>query len=213
MLIILDWDGTLVDSAGQIVSAMQSAIADRGLDFRDYAQVSGIIGLGLPEAIASLYPAEDDVVREKLRLAYVDHFLADPKAPVFFDGVMETLTVLREEGHVLAIATGKSRRGLNRVLGDLSLLDYFDYTRCADETRSKPHPQMLHELLAHSGTDPQAAVMVGDTTFDMEMALAANIAAVAVEYGVHSSDTLQQLGLDGMLSEFSALRDWIRYRV
>ena len=191
MLLIFDWDGTLLDSTGKIVRCMQSATAERGLDFRSSDQIREIIGLGLPEAIRQLYPGIDHITLEQISRSYSLHFVAADTVPcAFFEGVMETLLELKARGHQCAVATGKSRKGLNRVLGNLSLEDFFDASRCADETRSKPHPMMLEELLMELDDEVEEAVMIGDTEFDLAMAGNLGMASIAVSYGAHARDRL-----------------------
>lgn len=191
MLIIFDWDGTLVDSAGKIVAAMHAGIAATGLAPRTDGEVREIIGLGLPEAIRALYPQEGEGAREALRQAYVEHYLVLDEVPCrLFPGAEAVLAGLAEHGHHLAVATGKSRRGLDRVLQRSGLARYFQATRCADETCSKPDPRMLHELLAHFRRPAAEAVMVGDSEYDMAMARSAGMDRIAVSYGVHERERL-----------------------
>lgn len=191
MLLIFDWDGTLIDSTGKIVRCMQAAIAEQNLPSLPDEAVRNIIGLGLPEALRTLFPAAQPGVLERLREDYARHFIAADQQPcAFFPGVKGTLDALRARGCALAVATGKSRRGLDRVLANLGMSRYFEATRCADETRSKPHPQMLHELLSELGAGPDQALMVGDTEYDLAMANAAGMASVAVRYGAHAPERL-----------------------
>lgn len=191
MLLIFDWDGTLVDSADKIVRCMQRAAERAQVEVLPTASIRQIIGLGLPEAMATLYPALDDASRLRVREEYVHCFVNLDQTPApFFPAVEETLQRLRDAGYPLAVATGKSRRGLDRALQQLGMQDFFHATRCADETRSKPHPQMLHELLAQSGRGPQEAIMVGDTHFDMAMAQAVGMPRIAVSYGAHDPSQL-----------------------
>lgn len=192
MLFIFDWDGTLCDSTGKIVRCMQLAARKIGLrDLEDY-EVLNIIGLGLPEAVSSLFPSASLEALNALSRAYSECFIADQQSPMsFFQGVEETLHHLRDEGYRLTIATGKSRRGLTRILEDLGMQNFFHGSRCADETRSKPDPVMLHELLAEFGCPAPEAVMVGDTEYDMEMARRANMPRVAVSYGAHAIERLR----------------------
>ena len=209
MLFIFDWDGTLIDSTGHIIGAMQAAAQELQLPVLSAAEVQNIIGLGLPEAILALYPALDAAARHELKLGYARHYIAlNEEPPELFPGVVPTLEQLKEEGHLLAVATGKNRRGLQRVLGQLDMLDFFHATRCADETQSKPHPQMLHELLAELATPVHHAVMVGDTEYDMAMAQDAGMARIGVDYGAHAAERLQRYEPDLILSDFAQLLDW-----
>lgn len=192
MLLIFDWDGTLCDSTGKIVRCMQLAARQMGLPDLEDHQVLEIIGLAMPEAVHRLFPGLSPRAAEALRESYSHTFVAVDQTPMpLFDGVEETLHVLRDKGYQLAIATGKSRRGLDRVLEDLGMKTFFHASRCADETRSKPDPAMLWELLAHFRWRAADAVMVGDTEYDMEMAKRAGMPRVAVSYGAHAIDRLR----------------------
>lgn len=211
MLFIFDWDGTLIDSTGHIIGAMQAAAEALQFPVLDDAAVQNIIGLGLPEAILALYPELDDAARHELRLGYSNHYIAlNETPPELFAGVADTLERLKSEGHLLAVATGKNRRGLQRVLGQLDMLDFFHATRCADETKSKPHPQMLHELLVELATPAGQAVMIGDTEYDLAMAQTAGVACIGVDYGAHHVDRLLKYAPEMMLSNFSDLLSWRR---
>jgi len=191
-LAIFDWDGTLMDSIAHIVDSMQQAAVSLGEVVPSVDAVRNIIGLGLPEAIIILFPTLDAARRELVRQQYAHHFIAgSPDKIQLFDGVVALLEQLRDEGVLLAVATGKSRLGLNRVLEQTQLGDYFVATRCADETASKPHPLMLQELLAHTNIAAHEAVMIGDTSYDLEMAQQLNMPRIGVTYGVHSVDILQ----------------------
>jgi phosphoglycolate phosphatase len=209
MLFIFDWDGTLVDSTGHIVDAMQAAADELRFPALSAATIRNIIGLGLPEAILALYPDFDETARHELRLGYAKHYIAlNEQPPELFAGVADTLDRIKSERHLLAVATGKNRRGLQRILGQLDMLDFFDATRCADETQSKPHPQMLHELLDELAIPAHRAVMVGDTEYDMAMAQEAGMSRIGVDYGAHHADRLLQYAPDLILSEFAQLLDW-----
>ena len=209
MLFIFDWDGTLLDSADRIVAVMQLAISERGLPPLTNASIRNIIGLGLPEALRMLYPDQPDMELKELQVAYSRHFVEAEDVPCkLFPGVEATLDRLRADGNRLAVATGKSRRGLVRVLAGLGMSDYFDATRCADETRSKPHPLMLNELLADLAVSAERAVMVGDTEYDMEMAVNAGMPRVAVDYGAHAVERLLPYKPGLVLSRFPDLLDW-----
>lgn len=212
MLFIFDWDGTLCDSTATITRAMQAAAMDMGWEPLADADIHEIIGLGLPEALRQLYPDVGDNKRAQLRDAYAQRFVAfDLQQPAaFFPGVRETLDHLRSAGHSLAVATGKSRRGLDRILGAMELAGYFDATRCADETASKPNPLMLHQLLAEFELSAGESVMVGDTEYDMAMAAAINMPRIAVSYGAHHIDRLRSFDPELCLGEFSGLLAWKR---
>ena len=191
MLIVFDWDGTLLNSLAKISHCMQLAAADAGLEPRTETEVRGIIGLGLPEALATLYPESPDVSLESLRQRYGHHFLEQDVRPCgLYPGVRDTLDALKSEGHSIAVATGKSRAGLDRVLGNMGWENYFHASRCADETLSKPNPLMLSELLAELDYSAADAMMVGDTEFDLEMAANAGMRRIGVSYGAHSRQRL-----------------------
>ncbi|HQQ63954.1 MAG TPA: HAD-IIIA family hydrolase [Pseudomonadales bacterium] len=206
MLLVFDWDGTLVDSTAKIVRCMQQAAAACHVEVLAPEDICQIIGLGLPEAIVALYPLLDHAQREAVRGQYVHFFIHVDNTPTpFFPSVEETLHGLRDDGYSLAVATGKSRRGLDRVLEQLGMQDFFHATRCADETCSKPDPQMLQELLAHFRCDAAAALMVGDTHFDMAMAQAIGMPRVAVSYGAHRIEQLLPYQPLACLQQFDEL--------
>ncbi|GGM24372.1 HAD-IA family hydrolase [Pseudomonas asuensis] len=209
-LLVFDWDGTLCDSIGRIVEVMQSAAADLGVPVRSDQSIKSIIGLGLPEAIQTLYPEMTQKDIERFRQCYSDHFIMREQEPSpFFSGVAEGLAAFRRKGYRLAVATGKSRRGLDRVLAAKGLIDFFDVTRCADETASKPDPLMLNEILAHCDVHPSKALMIGDAPFDLEMARRAQIASVAVSYGAQSIEVLRDYEPTLVIDRFEELRVWL----
>lgn len=210
-VLIFDWDGTLVDSIQRIVDSMRLAAEACQLPWRDDAAIRGIIGLGLPEAIQSLYPDVDDsACIQRFRGLYSEHYLAFENEPSrLFDGVAESLEAFREQGYRLAVATGKSRRGLDAVLAGRGWLDYFDITRCADETASKPNPRMLHEILAHCRVTPEHALMIGDSVFDLRMAQLAGMDSVAAGYGAQPLALLREEGPRLAIESFGELRAWL----
>jgi phosphoglycolate phosphatase len=167
--------------------------------------------LGLPEAIRTLYPElRNPGLIERFRRLYSEHYLALESEPSrLFPGVLDALEAFRAEGYQLAVATGKSRHGLDRVLAGYGWLDYFDVTRCADETASKPDPLMLHEILAHCRVEPEQAIMVGDSVFDLLMARNAGVDSVAVGYGAQTLAALREHGPRLAVEEFSELRAWL----
>ncbi|OJA04142.1 HAD family hydrolase [Halomonas sp. QHL1] len=191
-LIIFDWDGTLMDSVPRIVSCMQAAALEAEWGALTAAEVEDIIGLGLPEAIAKLCPGILPAQAERLRERYAHHFVqADTTPMAFFSGVEAHISRLRgHEQQRLAVATGKSRRGLDRIFAETGSGAWFHASRTADETRSKPHPQMLSELLAELTVPVDRALMVGDTEYDLEMARAIGMDRVGVSYGVHTPERL-----------------------
>src|SRR5210317_273124 len=178
-LIVFDWDGTLMDSETQIVHSMFGAIRDMQLESRSADECRNIIGLGLKEAIDSLYPGRDEQFSRQFVDSYRQHWFAQANDSELFPGARETLLLLREAGFELAIATGKGRTGLERVLKHTELESMFSVTRCSDETRSKPHPQMLEEILQETGIEAENTLMIGDTEYDMNMAIQAGVHPVA----------------------------------
>lgn len=209
-LLIFDWDGTLADSIGRIVESMRVAAQLAELPVRDDFSIKGIIGLGLPEAIRTLYPDITANGMLELRQHYADHYTAlDVNPSPLFEGVLESVEAFRAHGYHLAVATGKARRGLDRVLKANDWLDYFDITRAADETASKPDPLMLHEIIEHCGVRPEQALMVGDSSFDLLMARNAGIDSVAVGYGAQSLDSLREYQPRLAIDSFPELRTWL----
>lgn len=210
-LVVFDWDGTLMDSAPRIVACMQGAARELGWPVPSQAAIRDIIGLGLPEAIDALYPDAGPSARERLRQAYALEFRAADASPSpFFPGVIEGLNRLRRHpGCRLVVATGKSRRGLDRSLAHMDGQRWFADSRTADLTRSKPHPQMLVELLETSGVAISEAVMIGDTEYDMEMARAIGMDRLAVTYGVHDRRRLERSHPLLVADDFSAIVDWL----
>ena len=209
-LLIFDWDGTLCDSIGRIVESMRMASTRSGFDPCEDLAVKGIIGLSLAEAIRTLYPqiGDDDLVA--FRQHYADHYMAlDAEPSPLFEGVVQSMDALRSEGYHLAVATGKARRGLDRVLKAHGWSDYFDVTRAADETAGKPHPLMLEQILAHCGVSPRQALMVGDASFDLMMARNAGMDSVAVSYGAQSAQALQAYEPRLTIDRFSELQAWL----
>lgn len=209
-LLIFDWDGTLADSIGRIVEAMNVAAGRAGEAASSDEAIKGIIGLALGEAIATLYPHLEPPQVETFRQHYADVYMAlDQQPSPLFDGVVESLAAFHAEGYRLAVATGKARRGLDRVLKANGWERYFDITRAADETRGKPHPLMLEEILAHCQVEPGRALMVGDSAFDLQMASNAGMHSVAVGYGAMSLQALAEFGPQVCIEHFSQLREWL----
>jgi len=209
-LVIFDWDGTLSDSLERIVTCLQ--ISARELDFPEPSDEAGkdIIGLGLPEALAQLFPGSKRDELELFRQCYSKNYVQlDQKPPVFYPQVEETLCRLKDLGYMLAVATGKSRKGLNRILEAHGMTGFFDITRCADETASKPSPLMLKEILIDMAVPASKACMVGDTEFDMAMALAADVPRIGVSYGAHSVDRLKKYDLRGCVDDFALINTYL----
>jgi phosphoglycolate phosphatase len=209
-LLVFDWDGTLMDSKAQIVNCMQAAIKELDLEARTAIQISNIIGLGLDEAILSLYPDMNSGYIKLVAQTYRDHYLFKDKTPSpLFNGVEDVLISLRDTGFDLAVATGKSRRGLNKGLDETGLHQYFPITRCADETRSKPHPQMLEEILVDHNTDAINTLMIGDSEYDLQLANNAKVDGFAVSYGVHSLIRLLKHDPVGFIDKIEQLPEWL----
>lgn len=209
-LLVFDWDGTLMDSEARIVACMRAAITDLSLASRDDASIRNIIGLGLTEAIKHLYPGTDLAFATAMIDRYRYHFLtADQTRSELFAGAEDTLQTLADAGYLLAVATGKGRVGLDKVLDETGLGRLFHATRCADETFSKPHPLMLEQVMDELGVEPQATLMIGDTEYDMQMANNARTAALAVSYGVHERERLLQHQPLHCIDAITELTEWL----
>lgn len=209
-LLIFDWDGTVIDSAARIVSSMQKASLDLGYGELVDTAVRNIIGLGLPEALVELIPSIDEPGIQAMRERYGHYYLGVDETPAeLFDGVAASLTRLRERGYRLAVATGKSRRGLERAFDDTGLRHLFEISRCADETLSKPDPLMLQEILEQADVKVSEALMIGDTSFDLEMAVNASMDCVACTYGAHPLDRLTPWQPVLFVDQFTALERWL----
>lgn len=204
-LVVFDWDGTLVDSTARISACFEHAAAELGLPPCPHARE--VIGLSLLRAVKVLYPDLDSATQTEFVHAYRRWFVSDIPSSRPFPAVVRTLEVLKERGHWMAVATGKSRRGLDRELQAFELSAFFYATRCADEAPSKPHPQMLHDILEELGLQADQGLMVGDTTYDLEMASAAGMGAVAALYGAHEATRLLQFDLLGAVSDIGDLPD------
>jgi phosphoglycolate phosphatase len=211
--IIFDWDGTVMDSTHSIVEAIQGACADLELPVPPAEEASWVIGLSLESALYRCVPTLTAEQLPKFLERYRYHFLRRDPHLRLFDGMRELLESLRERKVSLAVATGKSRVGLDRVLGNMDLGRYFDATRCADETLSKPHPRMLFELIEELSLDPARVLMVGDTTHDIDMATAAGVDSMAVTYGAHDKSTLLLAEPTVMVSNVREMRSWVLERV
>ncbi len=192
-LIVFDWDGTLMDSTATIVKCIQAAARDLGMEVPSREAASHVIGLSLEQAMHTALPGLDPKHYPAVVERYRYHYLAQDQELVLFDGVPEMLADLAGQGYFLAVATGKSRVGLNRALRAMDLVSFFDATRCADETFSKPHPAMLLELTEELGQDMERTLMIGDTTHDLQMAVNAGAAGIGVRYGAHPEEQLRSL--------------------
>ncbi|MEY8263070.1 MAG: HAD-IA family hydrolase [Bermanella sp.] len=211
--VIFDWDGTLVDSAQKIVESMQEAAQEHQLSSRNDFEIRQIIGLGLPEAIMQLWPqlTPDDARLQSMRVAYNRHYMAEVRPQVtFFGFATELLSLLGSANLDLAVATGKSRQGLERAFAEMKIGHVFRDSRCADETRSKPDPKMLQELSVSLGVEPEAMLMVGDTDFDMNMAHAAGVDAVAITHGAHDVARLRACEPLALVADLPDLLSWLQ---
>lgn len=209
-LLIFDWDGTLMDSAGTIVACIQQASADLGWPVPSREAASHIIGLGLREAVEALFPGRGEDEVPLLVERYRHHYLGQDHEIALFDGARELIEDLHRGGHLLAVATGKARRGLDRAFGHSGLEPYFHASRTADETFSKPHPAMIEELLDELMIAPERALMVGDTSHDLEMARNAGIDALAAAYGAHPAGHLAGYEPVALCLSFTELAGWLR---
>ena len=208
-LIVFDWDGTVMDSTAVIVDSIQSACRDLDLTVPDDEMARHVIGLGLNQALRHAVPDAPESMYESLVARYRHHFLAQGQAIPLFDGARETIAELHGAGYWLGIATGKNRAGLDRALESTGLKKYFHATRTADQTFSKPHPAMLLELMDELAVSAERALMIGDTTHDVQMAQNAKVDAVAVGYGAHPPEQLQELNPLALVGDFAELRAWL----
>jgi phosphoglycolate phosphatase len=208
-LLVFDWDGTLMDSAAAITLSLQSACRDLAFPVPAEEQARYVIGLGLDDAMAHILPGLDPEHYPRVRERYRHHFLLNDAGTTLFPGAVETIVGLHDAGFLLGVATGKSRRGLDRALEATGLRPYFHATRCADEAASKPHPAMLLELMEELDVPPERTLMIGDTTHDMGMARAAGVARLAAAYGAHARETLLEYRPLSCASDFEELRAWL----
>ena len=208
-LMAFDWDGTLFDSTGLIVRCIQAACRDVGTAVPSDVQASYVIGLGLMDALRHAAPALPVDRYPELGRRYRHHYMARQQEIVLFDGTREMLQALKARNHWLAVATGKSRLGLNEALDSAQLRPLFDATRTADETASKPDPLMLLELMGELGVEPQRTLMIGDTTHDLQLAANAGTDAVAVAYGAHPPEQLGDLRPLTIAHSVPELQDWL----
>ncbi|MES2130418.1 MAG: HAD-IA family hydrolase [Pseudomonadota bacterium] len=209
-LIVFDWDGTLMDSTSTIVKCIQAAARDLGLPIPHDDAASHVIGLGLHEAMQAVMPNIDPALYPRMVERYRFHYLSKDHELVLFPGVEAMLEDLANEAYFLAVATGKSRVGLNRAMNAVGVLSLFDASRCADETFSKPHPAMLQELTRELGQDLRRTVMIGDTTHDLLMANNAGAAGIAVQYGAHPVDQLHACNPVFSAASVGELHEWLK---
>ena len=185
-LVVFDWDGTLYDSTALIVQSIQAACRDIGAAVPDDKAASWVIGLSLRSALEHACPGLPEARYPELVERYRFHYIERQHAVTLFPGVLDMLHALKRRHHWIAVATGKSRHGLDEALQTVELKGVFDGSRTADETRSKPDPQMLHELMRQFGAEPERTLMIGDTTHDLQLAANAGAPSIAVSYGAHS---------------------------
>ncbi|MFT3956778.1 MAG: HAD-IA family hydrolase [Piscinibacter sp.] len=208
-LIVFDWDGTLFDSTALIARCIQAACGDVGVPVPSDRDASYVIGMGLVEALTHAAP---DLPRERYKeLAdrYRHHYFAKQHQIVMFDGALAMLRALKERHHWLGVATGKSRRGLDEALRTVELQGMFDATRTADETASKPNPQMLLELMREFGVVPERTLMIGDTTHDLQLAANAGTASIGVSYGAHAHEAFEEFDTRFVAHSTAELHDWL----
>ena len=209
-LIAFDWDGTLFDSTVLIVRCIQAACRDLGVVQPSDAQAAHVIGLGLMDALRHAAPALPVERYRELGQRYRHHYIARQHEVMLFDGTREMLQALKARQHWLAVATGKSRPGLNEALDSARLREVFDSTRTADETASKPDPLMLLELMAELGAAPERTLMIGDTTHDLQLAANAGVASVAVSYGAHPVEDFARHAPLFVARSTRELHDWLQ---
>jgi phosphoglycolate phosphatase len=208
-LIAFDWDGTLFDSTRIIVRCIQRAVVDVGGAMPTDKAASYVIGMGLMQALAHAAPDVPQARYPELGARYRHHYTSHQNDIALFDGVLAMLDDLKARHHWLAVATGKSRRGLDEALGSVQLKGVFNGSRTADETAGKPHPLMLQELMREFGTEPERTLMVGDTTHDLQMAVNAGCSSVGVSYGAHESGEFHALGPLFIAHSVADLHRWL----
>lgn len=209
-LLVFDWDGTLLDSTGAIVDSVKAACRDLELPEPTDEHARQVIGLGLDDALRHSTPGLSVDRFPQMVERYRHHYLSRDHELKLFDGVAELIVELHAAGFVLTVATGKSRQGLNRAMTHCGLGRYFSATRCADECFSKPHPQMLEELMQEFDVPPARVLMIGDTTHDLLMAINARVAGLAVAYGAHSAEALDALRPLARVHNIAELGAWLR---
>lgn len=209
-LLVFDWDGTLMDSELRIVNCMRAVIEELNAPSRSDEEIRNVIGLGLIQAIETLFPDEERVLIDSIARNYRYRYLESDGTPSpLFPGARQVLESLRDQGFLLAVATGKARVGLDRMLRMSDLVGLFHISRCADETLSKPHSQMLQEIIQELGVGAHETLMIGDTEYDMQMSLNAGTRALAVAYGVHALSRLLEQHPLGHIDAIEELPSWL----
>jgi phosphoglycolate phosphatase len=209
-LLVFDWDGTVMDSAGHIVDSIQAAARDLDIDVPPEERARHIIGLGLVDALMYLFPSLPRVDYPRLAERYRYHYVAGDHKLALFAGAAQGIRAMHAAGFSLGVATGKTRQGLDRSLEASGLAVFFHASRCADEGLPKPHPDMLVYLMNTLGIDPRRTLMIGDTTHDLEMARSAGVSAIAVGYGAHARASLEAHGPLACVMSFAELTGWVR---
>lgn len=208
-LLVFDWDGTLFDSAGSIVQAVQAAAVEVGIEKPSYTQASYVIGLGLHDAMRHIAPDLNEASIQKLIQAYLNYYRQHAADITLFEGVHDMLNALKQRGHLLAVATGKSRAGLNEALKISGLHTVFDTTRTAEQTAGKPNPRMLHEIMNELGCTKAQTLMIGDTSHDLGMAQNAHCASIGVSYGAHRAQGLERFAPKHIARSIEDLQHWL----
>lgn len=208
-LIVWDWDGTLADSTGMIARALMSAAEEVGLPKLSEQAARNVIGLGLQESIRSLYGNISQAQAQALARQYTLNYFANEQGVPLFEGASALLAELWRRGYKQAVATGKGRRGLNLAMQHTAVGKYFKETRTVDECFSKPHPQMLDELMEDLVVTPERTLMIGDSSYDLQMAKNAGVDSLAVTFGAHTSDVLLKYHPKGIFKTFDDLAEWL----
>lgn len=209
-LIVFDWDGTVVDSTAVIAASIQAACRDLDLPVPSDEAARHVIGMGLEQALRHAVPEAPPEMVKPLAERYRHYYLAQDESIPLFEGARDTIEDLHGRGYQLAVATGKSRMGLERSMQGSRMGGYFHATRTADQTFSKPHPAMLLEIMEELGVEPGRALMVGDTTHDLQMAVNAGVDAVGMTHGAHPADQLRALQPLALLDDYAGFREWLR---
>lgn len=209
-LIVFDWDGTLLDSTSQIVASARASIAELGLPERDEEEIRNIIGLGFPQLWEILYPKQSPETFREFVKVYRRHFWSDEmQISELYPGARELLDELRAQQVILAIATGKGRKGLDMDLAATQLAAHFRFTCTADDVKPKPQPDMLFHLMAVSGCEPEQSLMIGDTEYDLEMACCAGVPRVGIGHGAHAPERLERWDPLKLVEDLPELHDWL----